>query len=71
VLRGPDHSTSPARYNFLDKCLLGALSKSATWRVVFEKPARCVRQMEQALSERPSEPQAYFGTAVADLAVGF
>jgi hypothetical protein len=59
------------RYNFFDECLLGALPKSATWRVVFEKSARCVRQMEQALGERPSEPQAYFGTAVADLAVGF
>jgi hypothetical protein len=31
----------------------------------------CVRHMEQALDERPSEPQGYFGAAVADLAVGF
>jgi hypothetical protein len=59
------------RYNFFDECLLGALPKSETWRVVFEKSAQCVRQMEQALGERPSEPQAYFGRVVADLAVGF
>jgi hypothetical protein len=30
-----------------------------------------VRQMEHALGARPSEPQAYFGLAVADLKVGF
>jgi hypothetical protein len=29
------------------------------------------RQMEQALAERPSEPQAHFGAAVAELQVGF
>jgi len=27
--------------------------------------------MEHALGERPSEPQAYFGAAVANLNVGF
>jgi Peptidase C13 family len=59
------------RYNFFDECLLGALPKSATWRVVFEKSAQCVRQMERALGERPSEPQAYFGAEVVDLKVGF
>jgi hypothetical protein len=59
------------RYNFFDECLLGALPKSPTWRVVFEKSAQCVRRMERALGEQPSEPQAYFGKAVADLAVGF
>ena len=59
------------RYNFFDECLLGALPKSATWRMAFDKSTQCVRQMERALGERPSEPQAYFGTAVADLEVGF
>jgi hypothetical protein len=59
------------RYNFFDECLLGALPKSTTWRMAFDKSAQCVRQMERALGERPSEPQAYFGTAVADLEVGF
>jgi hypothetical protein len=59
------------RYNFFDECLLGALPKSTTWRMTFDKSVQCVRQMERALGERPSEPQAYFGTAVADLEVGF
>ena len=59
------------RYNFFDECLIGALPKSTTWRMTFDKSVQCVRQMERALGERPSEPQAYFGTAVADLEVGF
>jgi hypothetical protein len=58
-------------YNFFDECLLGALPKAMTWRGAFDGSKKCVRQMEQALSERPSEPQAYFGAAVADLKVGF
>jgi len=58
-------------YNFFDECLLAALPKSATWRAAFDASTRCVRQMEQELGMRPSEPQAYFGAAVADLRVGF
>ena len=59
------------RYNFFDECLLGALPKSATWRMAFDKSTQCVRQMERALGERPSEPQAYFGAEVVDMKVGF
>jgi Peptidase C13 family len=58
-------------YNFFDECLLAALPKSGTWRAVFNATRMCVRQMEKALDERPSEPQAYFGAAVTDLPVGF
>jgi Peptidase C13 family len=58
-------------YNFFDECLLQVLPQSATWRVVFGGAERCVRRMEHALGARPSEPQAYFGTAVAGLSVGF
>ena len=58
-------------YNFFDECLLEALPRSSTWRAVFNGARTCVRNMEQALDERPSEPQAYFGAAVADLPVGF
>ena len=58
-------------YNFFDECLLGALPKSATWRAVAEGSRECVRRMERALGERPSEPQAYFGAVVANLDVGF
>ena len=58
-------------YNFFDECLLGALSKSATWRAVADGSRECVSRMERALGERPSEPQAYFGAVVANLDVGF
>lgn len=58
-------------YTFFDECLLAALPHSATWRTVFDQASRCVRHMEQALDERPSEPQAHFGGAVAALKVGF
>jgi hypothetical protein len=58
-------------YNFFDECLLTALPKSADWRAVFDRARGCVRHMEQALGEQPSEPQAYFGAAVKDLKVGF
>ena len=58
-------------YNFFDECLLGALPKSATWRTVADGSRQCVRRMERALGEQPSEPQAYFGAGVANLDVGF
>jgi hypothetical protein len=58
-------------YNFFDECLLGTLPKSASWRAVFDGSKECVRRMEHALGERPSEPQAYFGAAIANLNVGF
>jgi Peptidase C13 family len=57
-------------YNFFDECLLDVLPQSATWRAVFDGAGRCVRRMEQALRARPSEPQAYFGGAVAALKLG-
>jgi len=58
-------------YNFFDECLLGALPKSSTWRAVANGSRECVRRMERALGERPSQPQAYFGAIVANLDVGF
>src|SRR5271166_4888116 len=58
-------------YNFFDECLLEALPKSVTWRAVADESRECVRRMEHALGERPSEPQAYFGAVVANLDVGF
>src|SRR5262249_13672176 len=58
-------------YNFFDECLLRTLPKSATWRAVAEGSKECVRRMEHALGERPSEPQAYFGSVVANLDIGF
>jgi Peptidase C13 family len=58
-------------YNFFDECLLGVLPGSVTWRAAFGGAKSCVRQMERALKARPSEPQAYFGPAVADMKIAF
>ena len=58
-------------YNFFDECVLQVLPQSATWRAVFDGAGRCVRRMEHALGVQPSDPQAYFGAAVAGLSVGF
>lgn len=58
-------------YNFFDECLLGVLPKSVSWRTVFDGASSCVHRMERALGAQPSEPQAFFGAAVAGLKVGF
>ena len=58
-------------YTFFDACLLAALPKSANWQGVFATAKGCVAREEHALGERPSEPQAYFGSAAAHLPVGF
>ncbi|HXC92242.1 MAG TPA: C13 family peptidase [Stellaceae bacterium] len=58
-------------YTFFDGCLLGALPKAANWQAVFAATKGCVAREEHARGERPSEPQAYFGAAAANLPVGF
>ena len=58
-------------YTVFDQCLLGALPQSANWQAVFSRTSRCVSRQEHARGELPSEPQAYFGSAVADMRVAF
>ena len=58
-------------YTFFDGCLLRALPKAVNWNGVFAATKGCVAREEHALGERPSEPQAYFGLAAADLPAGF
>jgi hypothetical protein len=58
-------------YTVYDQCLLDALPKAANWQAVFGRTKSCVSRKEHAQGERPSEPQAYFGSAVAGLNVGF
>ncbi len=58
-------------YTFFDQCLLGGLPAAASWRAVFRRTSGCVSRKEHALGERPSQPQAYFGPAVATLKVDF
>jgi Peptidase C13 family len=59
------------RYSFFDSCLLDALPRFRTWHGVFGGATACIAAMEHRLGVRPSEPQAYFGTEVAGLRVGF
>jgi len=58
-------------YTVFDQCLMGALPQSANWQAVFSRTSRCVSRQEHARGELPSQPQAYFGSAVADMRVAF
>jgi hypothetical protein len=58
-------------YSFFDGCVLGALPGAANWKAVFRATRSCVAREEKKLGERPSEPQAYFGSAVAALSAQF
>jgi hypothetical protein len=58
------------RYVNFDRCLMGAIDGGATtWRDAFSRALPCVQERERWLGVRPSEPQAYFGAQVANLAV--
>ena len=58
------------RHVNFDRCLMGAIDAGATtWREAFQRTLPCVQEREAWLGVRASEPQAYFGAAVADLAI--
>jgi len=58
------------RHVNFDRCLIGAIDAGAsTWREAFERTLPCVREREVWLGVPFSEPPAYFGAAVADLAI--
>jgi hypothetical protein len=56
-------------YTVFDECLLAALPQAATWRSVHNVDLACVRRRERELGVLPSQPQAFFGKAVRNLAV--
>jgi hypothetical protein len=58
-------------YTFFDGCLLAVMPKGSSWEAVFADAKSCVSRKERALGEQPSEPQAYFGAAAANLAARF
>jgi hypothetical protein len=58
-------------YSFFDGCLLGAWPKATNWRRLFAATKGCVAREEHALGARPSDPQAYFGAAAANVPAGF
>jgi hypothetical protein len=56
-------------YTVFDECLLAALPRAPTWRAVYAASLGCVRARERQLHVLASQPQAWFGAAVRDLAV--
>jgi hypothetical protein len=54
-------------YTFFDQCLLHSLDRGPHWRDVFAATQSCVEQREVRDDFTPSEPQGWFGAAVADL----
>ena len=58
------------RYVNFDRCLMAAIDGgAANWREAFERTLPCVTEREKWLGVRSSEPQAFFGAHVANLAV--
>jgi hypothetical protein len=57
------------RLTYFDDCLFQAWPKSQTFAALYRATDSCVRQKENALGVVHSEPQAYFGDQVANLAL--
>jgi hypothetical protein len=55
------------QYTVYDRCLLQAMDQSAAWQAAYGMIKSCVATREKALQFRPSEPQAWFGDAVAGM----
>lgn len=54
-------------YTVFDRCMIGAIERGGTWRGAFDAARGCVAAEERREDERPSQPQARFGAAVATL----
>lgn len=54
-------------YTVYDRCLLDALDQGGAWQKAFGLIQRCVAGEERRERFEPSEPQAYFGSEVANL----
>ena len=57
------------RFTFFDDCLFQSWPKAQTFAALFRATNTCVRQKENRLGYVPSEPQAWFGDQVANLAL--
>jgi hypothetical protein len=57
------------QYTYFDDCMFQAWPKSQTWVALYRAIQVCVRDKERAVNAVPSEPQAYFGDQVANLAL--
>ena len=54
-------------YTYFDECFFDSLEISPNWQAAYFQTRDCVGRREATLKERPSDPQGYFGTAVASL----
>jgi len=57
------------QYTYFDDCLFQSWPKSQTWVGLYRATAACVQVKEREINREPSEPQAYFGDQVANLAL--
>jgi hypothetical protein len=57
------------QYTYFDDCMFQAWPKSPTWVALYRAIQTCVRTKEREINAVPSEPQAYFGDQVANLAL--
>ncbi|MBM3650148.1 MAG: peptidase C13 [Alphaproteobacteria bacterium] len=56
------------QYTYFDQCLLQQFDGAATWRQLAATTRVCVENLERRMGiARPSQPQTFLGTAVADL----
>jgi len=55
------------QYTYFDDCLFQSWPKAQTWAGLYRATDSCVRAKENALGAVHSEPQAFFGEAVANL----
>jgi len=57
------------RFTYFDDCLFQSWPKAQTWAALFRGTETCVRAKETELGVVHSEPQAFFGSQVANLAL--
>ena len=57
------------QYTYFDDCLFQSWPTSPTWVALYRAVQACVRNKERAVNAVPSEPQAYFGGQIANLAL--
>jgi hypothetical protein len=57
-----------ATYTYWDGCLIERFPAATTWAELYESVTQCVEQMEAGVVP-PSEPQAFFGDDVRNLAI--
>jgi hypothetical protein len=57
------------QYTYFDDCMFQAWPKAQTWAALYRAIQACVRSKEREINAVPSEPQAWFGDQVANLAL--